>query len=111
MMAQSDERWWVLAEGEGKGMMEDYFMGRAREAFERRRWAYEAIQTKADLEAYQSRLRAFFLERLGDFPERTPLNPKVVGRMEREDFFVEKVIFESQPGHFVTAALYFDGAG
>ena len=29
-------------------------------------------------------LRAFFLASLGDLPERTPLNPQVVGTTQRE---------------------------
>ena len=51
-------------------------------------------------------LRAFFLRSLGDLPERTPLNPRVVGTLPRDGYRVEKVIFESRPGHHVTANLY-----
>jgi dienelactone hydrolase len=39
-------------------------------------------------------------------PERTPLNPLVSGRIEREGYTVEKVAFESRPGFFVTGNLY-----
>ncbi len=45
---------------------------------------------------------------LGIFPEptRTPLNAVVHGRIERDDYTVEKVFFESMPGLFVTGNLY-----
>jgi hypothetical protein len=45
---------------------------------------------------------------LGIWPEptRTPLNAVIHGRIEREDFTVEKVFFESMPGFFVTGTLY-----
>ena len=45
---------------------------------------------------------------LGLWPEptRTPLNAVIHGRLEREDFTVEKVYFESMPGFFVTGTLY-----
>ena len=45
---------------------------------------------------------------LGLWPEptRTPLNAVIHGRIEREDFTVEKVYFESMPGFFVTGTLY-----
>ena len=45
---------------------------------------------------------------LGLWPEptRTPLNAVVHGRIEREDYTVEKVFFESMPGFFVTGNLY-----
>lgn len=45
---------------------------------------------------------------LGLWPEptRTPLNAVVHGRVERDDYTVEKVFFESMPGFFVTGNLY-----
>jgi len=39
-------------------------------------------------------------------PERTPLNPRIFGRIEQDDYAVEKVYFESYPGFFVTGNLY-----
>jgi len=39
-------------------------------------------------------------------PERTPLNAKIFGKIERADYTVEKVYFESYPGFFVTGNLY-----
>ena len=34
----------------------------------------------------------------GPFPEKTPLNAKVTGMVERDAYRIEKVIFESRPG-------------
>lgn len=39
-------------------------------------------------------------------PTRTPLNAVVHGSVQREDYTVEKVYFESLPGFFVTGSLY-----
>jgi hypothetical protein len=39
-------------------------------------------------------------------PEKTPLNAVVHGQVEREDYTIERVFFESLPGHFVTGNLY-----
>jgi len=39
-------------------------------------------------------------------PEKTPLNAVIHGRIEKEGYTVEKVSFESLPGHFVTGNLY-----
>lgn len=39
-------------------------------------------------------------------PEKTPLNAVVHGKKEMGDYTVEKVFFESLPGHFVTGNLY-----
>ena len=42
----------------------------------------------------------------GPFPEKTPLKPRITGTVDRDAYRVEKVIFESQPKHYVTAALF-----
>lgn len=39
-------------------------------------------------------------------PTKTPLNPMVHGRIERDDYTIDRVIFESFPGHYVTGNLY-----
>ena len=43
---------------------------------------------------------------LWPWPERTPLNAVVHGRIEQPGYTVEKVYFESMPGFFVTGNLY-----
>ncbi len=43
---------------------------------------------------------------LHPMPERTPLNAIVHGKVERDEYTVERVIFESFPGHYVTGSLY-----
>jgi dienelactone hydrolase len=39
-------------------------------------------------------------------PTRTPLEPVIHGKVDRDDYTVEKVYFQSIPGHFVTGNLY-----
>ena len=39
-------------------------------------------------------------------PERTELKATITGRVEREDFAVENLHFQSRPGLYVTANLY-----
>jgi dienelactone hydrolase len=43
---------------------------------------------------------------LWPMPTRGPLKAVIHGRIEREDYAVEKVYFESAPGFFVTGSLY-----
>jgi dienelactone hydrolase len=87
-------------------MLKRYLLGQARLRFDARRKAIAAIKTPADVERRQRDLRTFFLATLGDFAERTPLNPRVVGTIKRDGYRVEKVIFESRPQHHVTSNLY-----
>jgi len=43
---------------------------------------------------------------LWPMPKKTPLNPVIHGKVERDGFTMEKVYFESLPGHFVTGMLF-----
>jgi cephalosporin-C deacetylase-like acetyl esterase len=87
-------------------MMEVYLKRQAFAALDRRDAAYEKIQTREQLLAWQQERREAFLSALGGFPERTPLNARTTGQMTFADYRLEKVIFESQPGFHVTATLY-----
>jgi cephalosporin-C deacetylase-like acetyl esterase len=54
----------------------------------------------------QKRIRERLDMIFGEFPERTSLNARVVGKLELEHYTIEKVIYESQPKYYVTANLY-----
>ena len=43
---------------------------------------------------------------IGGLPERTELNARTTGTLEREHYRVDKVIYESRPGFTVSANLY-----
>ncbi len=47
-----------------------------------------------------------FASGLWPAPERTPLNAHVFGKLDRGDYTIEKVWFESRPGFLVTGNLY-----
>ena len=77
-----------------------------------RRAALASIRTEGDLRRFQVELRAKLLRMLGGLPStRTPLNAQVTGRIQMTGFHIEKVIFESLPGIFVTALVYVPDAG
>ena len=78
----------------------------AYDALDRREVRLGKISTPDQFKKYQEELKKFFVSSIGGFPERTPLHAKVVGEIEGGDHRVEKVIYESQPQHHVTATLY-----
>lgn len=69
------------------------------------------LRTEADVRARAAAFRKQLIANIGGLPERTPLNARTVGTIEREHFRIEKVIFESQPGFYVTANLYLPKRG
>ncbi len=93
-----------------KDMMKAYLKRQTDAAFERWTKDYAALTTPEAVSAYQARLRAKFLEALGGLPESTPLNPRVTGMLSRDGYRLEKVVFESRPKFFVTAALFLPDA-
>ena len=71
-----------------------------------RRVEIAKIATRAQAEARQQEVRSRILGLMGGGFERTALNAKVTGSTEMEGFRIEKVVYESQPGFYVTALLY-----
>ena len=87
-------------------MMQEYFMRQVRSAGETSIGALNALKTKADAEAHVRAVQAKIRRCFGPMPEKTPLNPRITGVVERDAYRIEKVIFESRPGFLVTANLY-----
>ncbi|MBO0721973.1 MAG: acetylxylan esterase, partial [Blastocatellia bacterium] len=56
--------------------------------------------------ADELRKQILFSAGLWPMPEKHPLKPVIFGKVEREDYTVEKVYFESLPGYYVTGNLY-----
>jgi cephalosporin-C deacetylase-like acetyl esterase len=78
---------------------------------EERKHQVERLATIEDVNKRRIYLRERMLDDLGGFPERSPLNARVVGTLERTGYRIEKVIFESQPHFYVTANVYLPTAG
>jgi dienelactone hydrolase len=77
-----------------------------REDAERMR-VWDGIRTEQDVLRLQKQIRQKVLTMLGGLPTtRTPLHPHVTGRIGMDGFHIEKLIFESLPGVYVTALLY-----
>ncbi|HET6879847.1 MAG TPA: acetylxylan esterase [Pirellulales bacterium] len=72
---------------------------------------YFPLQVPASLEAWQKRAdrvrrQVKVATGLWPMPATTPVNAVVHGRIDRNEYTVERVYLESWPGHFVTGSLY-----
>ncbi|MBI4877102.1 MAG: acetylxylan esterase, partial [Acidobacteria bacterium] len=92
--------------GELKDMTDRHLTGMAMKMLETRAREVAASRSKPEVLRRQEHIRARVLAALGGFPERTPLNARVTGVLERSDYRVEKLIFESQPDFPVTASVF-----
>jgi dienelactone hydrolase len=93
----------VLSRGER--MIHDYFCRQAKQIAD---GCLADLSTREDWERRRPELRRQFLEMMGlwPLPPRTDLKAAVTGKVEADGFTVEKVVFQSRPGLYVTADLY-----
>ncbi|HTS67196.1 MAG TPA: acetylxylan esterase [Candidatus Acidoferrales bacterium] len=108
--AQSRDDWNFLSDPsvfhDIHGMLSAWLKERAFALLDERQRTIARIATIDDLKARQQYWRRHMLSYVGGLPERTPLNPRIVGTLDRGDYRVEKVLFESRPTFYVTANLY-----
>jgi cephalosporin-C deacetylase-like acetyl esterase len=113
--AQSGNQWDFLSDPsvfpDVHGMLGAYLKQKAFVLLDERARVVSRISTKADLTARQRYVRERIWSYLGGQPQRTPLNARVVGTLDRGDHRIEKIIFESRPGFYVTANLYLPKTG
>ena len=69
--------------------------------------AWRALRSRAEYDGYRARMHGRYVSAIGglDIP-RTPLNAKVTGKVARDGYRIEKVLFESRPGVYVTGLLF-----
>jgi cephalosporin-C deacetylase-like acetyl esterase len=114
-LAQRGDEWNFLSDPsifrDVHGMLPAYLKEKAFALIDERQRAIALISTMDDLKARQQYWRDHMWSYLGGRPERTPLNAHVVGTLDRGDHRIEKIIFESRPGFYVTANLYLPKGG
>src|SRR5688572_5559466 len=66
------------------------------------------LRTLDDWNKQRPELRRQLLDMLGlsPLPPRTPLKSKITGVLERDSYRIEKLVFQSLPGLYVTGNLY-----
>jgi cephalosporin-C deacetylase-like acetyl esterase len=99
-----NSRPWILYQNNNQALYK-IITNEAFTLLEQREQHIKTLSTKADWTNYQNELKSKFNASLKKF-QKTPLNAKVTGKLERENFTVEKIIFESLPGFYVTAAMF-----
>ncbi len=79
----------------------------AQEELDSREKAIGAIHTVGDAERRKLWVRAKILEVLGGLPTYDgPLHAKVTGSIQADGYVIDKVIYQTLPGFYVTADLY-----
>lgn len=98
------DRW--LAWSDGKSMLVRHLNEQAFRYLDERDKEIASLKTKQNWTKRQEKVRNVLADIVGPFPARTPLNAKVTGVIKKDGYKIEKIIFESMPGFYVTAALF-----
>ena len=65
-----------------------------------------AAKDPAAFKMRQEQVRKAWLDSIGGFPQRCDLDVKVTGVVKRDGYRIEKTLFQSRPGHHVTATVF-----
>ena len=90
----------------GRSMLARYVNEKAAALWEERDRRLRALDSPDPWRARQEQTRARLPEILGDFTPKCPLNARITGKLDRPDYVIEKLIFESQPKYYCTANVY-----
>lgn len=87
-------------------MLYQYYQNKTNTALDKRAKKIAALKSAEDVERYQAEVRQKLARSFGPLPERTPLNATITGEVELGELVIEKVLFESRPGFYVSALFY-----
>src|SRR5579864_367138 len=90
---------------ESKTAVTDYMNQRARAITDR---AGAEVSDRATWDKVREQRREELRDMLGllPWPARTPLNLRSTGKLDRPEYTIEKIVFESLPRFYVTGNLY-----
>lgn len=90
----------------GHSMLEMFVQENVNKKVAARDSVLSQLRSPEEWREYQKQVRDKLPAILGKFPKKTPLNPRIVGRIDYPDYYIEKIIYESQPGYYIPANLY-----
>jgi hypothetical protein len=88
-----------------------YLTDRMNQARNKRLAALAKVNSAAEVQERTAMIRSKLWELIGGPFEKTPLNAQVTGRVDRGQYRIDKIIFESIPHVYVTANLYIPTSG
>lgn len=84
-----------------------YLVQQLHEQYDARRTEFnQAITAKTNTLTYSRSVKQKFKALLGTLPEKAALKPEITGVIEKPDYRIEKIVYQSFKNHHVTANLY-----
>jgi dienelactone hydrolase len=64
------------------------------------------LKTKEDWLKRQEEVKSTLSDIMGEFPKKDPLNVRVTGIIKMDGYRIEKIVYESTPGSYVTGCVF-----
>lgn len=91
---------------DGQNALYKHLTKQAFSLLDERNQKIAAITTLEGWKERQAWTKKTFMEVVGPFPEKTPLNPTITRTIRKNGYRMEHVVFESQPGFYVTSTMF-----
>lgn len=88
-----------------------YLTAIAKQKLAQRQEQMIEIKKTSGIRVRQDYIQRTFLREIGGFPARTPLHAEITGSVEHPDYLVQKLVYQSLPGFYVTANVYVPKSG
>jgi hypothetical protein len=86
-----------------------YISAQAYPLLEKRAKEVSGLSSLSQWQKRQEWLRTALKEAVGPFPPKTQLNAKITRTIDKDGFKVEHIVYESQPGFYVTSSMFIPG--
>ncbi len=83
-----------------------HLAGQAYDLLDKRAGIIAELRSLSDWQQRQKWLRETLMDIVGPFPEKSPLNAKILRVIDKDDYRVEHIVYESQPGFYVTSSMF-----
>ncbi|MEO5997479.1 MAG: alpha/beta hydrolase family protein [Chitinophagaceae bacterium] len=95
-----------LKYSDAPNLLNHYLTEEAKRFLDVRAKTVARINTPGEWKKRQATLKKTMWNLLGPFPEKTPLNARITGTVEKDGYRIENIMYESLPGFYVTASLF-----
>ena len=96
---------WIRWNNPGS-LLINYLDAQASEYYDLRDKEIENLKTAGDWKRRQEIVKEKLMRFVEPFPQRGPLNPIITGIIKKDGYRIEKIVYESFPGFYVTGCLY-----
>ena len=96
---------WVKWNNPGS-MLLNILTKEAVELYDKRSAEVATLKSEAEWLARQKTVKEKLGQIIGPLPDKTPLNARITSVIKKEGYRIEKIVYESFPGFYVTGCLY-----